>query len=210
MLTLLKSLVIPIVDYCSQLCAPHTKSLLQKVEMIQRNFIKKINGSSNLSYWDQLRRIQTLLPWATKRTLYNNLRMEDNWKQSSKLQSNQEEGIEIGGISWYNHIRLGRKCRIASIQRGPFQMARSISLARQGPKLFNCLPKSLRNASNCSTDSFKQKLDKNGLRPSLMNTPDPRNYTAGMRRRESNSISDMLSIGLHEMDAWRTHKSLHK
>lgn len=77
-------------------------------------------------------------------------------------------------------------------------MARSISLARQGPKLFNCLPKSLRNASNCSTDSFKQKLDK--WLETIPDEPQIPNYT-GMRRRESNSISDMLSIGLHEMDA---------
>ena len=30
----------------------------------------------------------------------------------------------------------------------------------QGPKLFNCLPKAIRNLTNCSKDAFKQQLDK--------------------------------------------------
>ena len=45
--------------------------------------------------------------------------------------SHQDNGIEIGGISWYHHIRLGRKCRIPIIERGPFQQARNVSLARK-------------------------------------------------------------------------------
>ena len=83
------------------------------------------------------------------------------------------------------------KCWIPNIERGSFWQARNVSLARKGPALFNCLPKSLRNCLNCCTDSFKVKLDK-----WLTNIPDESQipgYT-GMRRRETNCITDMQSI----------------
>ena len=44
MLTLWKSLVIPHLDYCSQLWSPHLRSEIQKLEMTQRSFIRKIEG----------------------------------------------------------------------------------------------------------------------------------------------------------------------
>ena len=112
--------------------------------------------------------------------------------------SHHNNGNEIGGISWYHHIWLERKCQIPNIETGPFQQTRNLSLARKGPALFNCLPKPLRDTSNCSTDSFKVKLEK-----WLTNIPDEPQIPgySGMRRRNTNSITDMQSIGLFEMDA---------
>ena len=39
------------------------------------------------------------------------------------------------------------------------QKIRDSSLAFHGAKLFNCLPKALRNSTNCSLLEFKSKLD---------------------------------------------------
>ena len=54
MLTLWKSLVIPRLDYCSQLFNPYKASQKQQLELIQRNFLRKIYGACNLNYWEQL------------------------------------------------------------------------------------------------------------------------------------------------------------
>ena len=51
MLTLFKSLVLCKLDYCSQLWCPTTKGNIQAIEMVQRSFVRKISGITNLSYW---------------------------------------------------------------------------------------------------------------------------------------------------------------
>ena len=54
MQTLFKTLVLPHVDYCSQLWAPSRASDLLRLEKIQKNFLRKIPSLSHLSYWEQL------------------------------------------------------------------------------------------------------------------------------------------------------------
>ena len=48
MLTLWKSLVLSIFNYCSQLYNPSKVSHIQQLEMIQRSYIRKINGMNKL------------------------------------------------------------------------------------------------------------------------------------------------------------------
>ena len=57
MLTLWKSLVQWRLDYCSQLWSPASLNLTQELEMVQRAFVKKMNGMSSLSYWEQLQKL---------------------------------------------------------------------------------------------------------------------------------------------------------
>ena len=54
MITLYKSLVNPILEYCSVLWSPNAVGLVQRLEEIQRSYLKKINGISN-NYWDCLK-----------------------------------------------------------------------------------------------------------------------------------------------------------
>ena len=52
MLTLWKSLVIPIVDYCSQLWSPSKVGEIQQIENIQKAFTRKIKSpGSHDDYW---------------------------------------------------------------------------------------------------------------------------------------------------------------
>ena len=60
MLTLWKTIVLPHIDYCSQLWSPHKKGEIQMIELLQRNFIRKIKGVCSLSYWDQLKKLYSL------------------------------------------------------------------------------------------------------------------------------------------------------
>ena len=66
MRTLFKTLVLPHVDYCSQLWAPSRASDLLRLEKIQKNFLRKIPSLSHLSYWEQL---ASLKMYSTQRRL---------------------------------------------------------------------------------------------------------------------------------------------
>ena len=54
MLTLLKSLVIPILEYCCQLGNPWKAKDIQAIEAIQRSFTYKITEVQHLNYWERL------------------------------------------------------------------------------------------------------------------------------------------------------------
>ena len=59
--------------------------------------------------------------------------------------------------------RRGRMCKIPSVSGNQCPSAvrnvREASLAVRGPKLFNILPKSIRNVTGVSVNTFKRKLD---------------------------------------------------
>ena len=57
MILLWKSLVLSKLDYCSQLWSPTVKGDIQKLEMIQRSFIRKIDDMRHLDYWTQLKKL---------------------------------------------------------------------------------------------------------------------------------------------------------
>ena len=102
-----------------------------------------------------------------------------------------EHEIEAKGIFSYFNERQGRKCFVPLIKRSPFQRQVYASIRMQGPKLFNCLPKDLRNVTNCKKAVFKQKLDK------YLNTVPDEPLVAGytnLRRTETNSIADMSAL----------------
>ena len=54
MLTLLKSLVIPLLEYCCQLWNPWKAKDIQAIEVIQRTFTYKITEVQHLNYWERL------------------------------------------------------------------------------------------------------------------------------------------------------------
>ena len=53
MLTLLKSLVIPLLEYCCQLWNPWKVKDIQAIEAIQRTFTYKITEVQHLNYWER-------------------------------------------------------------------------------------------------------------------------------------------------------------
>ena len=55
MLTLYKSLVLPILEYCSVLWCPLSVGSIQKLEAVQWSFIRKITGTREMDYWQCLK-----------------------------------------------------------------------------------------------------------------------------------------------------------
>ena len=58
MLTLLKSLVIPQLEYCCQLWNPWKAKDIQAIEAIQRTFTYKITEVQHLNYWERLHELK--------------------------------------------------------------------------------------------------------------------------------------------------------
>jgi hypothetical protein len=60
MKTLFKSLIVPLVDYCSQLWMPIKPRQIQTIEKLQKNFFNKIPAIRGLNYSEQLQKIKML------------------------------------------------------------------------------------------------------------------------------------------------------
>ena len=196
MLTLWKSLVLPHFDYCSQLWSPCKTGLIQSLEMVQKSFIRKIKGTSGLNYWEQLKELN-LYSLERRRERYRIIYVWCIIENLTTNFSHLENGEEIGGIQTYEHVRHGRKCVTRLIVRSPYQSVICGSMTVQGPILFNCLPKHIRNLTGCSKDLFKSKLD--NLLQTIPDEPQIPNYVA-MKRADTNSIINMISIGLNELN----------
>ena len=194
MLTLWKSLIMQRLDYCSQLWNPHhcTREI-QDLEMTQRSFIRKINGMSQLSYWEQLKSLK-LYSLERRRERYIILYI---WYILEGIVLNFDESTRI--IVPKVHPRHGRKCIVPIVKRSAYTDIIASSLPVHGTKLFNAMPRELRDLTGCSKEKFKNELDKILLR--IPDEPQIRRYTA-YRRADSNSVLDMIvhSVGLNELD----------
>ena len=158
MLTLWKSMVLPKLEYCSQLWCPTRTADISNIEEVQRTFVRKICFSTphNLNYWERLASLG-LYSLERRRERY---RILYAWKVLENLVPNISSDSTLGIQSRWN-LRTGRTCvypstvmvksRLQSIHEGSFVV--------HGSKLFNCLPKAIRNMSGCSINIFKNKLD---------------------------------------------------
>ena len=160
LITLWKSLVMPTLDYCSQLWSPSTPGLIQSIEKVQVSFLNKITGMYTLNYWDQLQYLK-MYSLQRRRERYRIIYI---WKVLEGVVPNF--GVQVA----HNNKRMGRYCVIPHVRQSATQRIQTIrfaSMGINGPRLFNTLPRQLRNISNCSVQTFKAALDHH-----LMSVPD--------------------------------------
>ena len=151
MITLWKSLIAPIFDYCSQLWFPRTQGSIQKLEIIQKNFLSKVDGLSGMDYWEQLSELK-MSSLERRRERYICIYV---WKIL-------ESQVPNFGLSFRLNKRRGRLCIIPPAKKKAshkLQTLRFNSMATFGPRLFNHLPATVRNISGCSLRVFKSALD---------------------------------------------------
>ena len=60
MKTTFKTLILPHVDYCSQLWMPTQAQGIEKIEKLQKNFFTRIPALRALNYWEQLKKMKML------------------------------------------------------------------------------------------------------------------------------------------------------
>ena len=155
MLTLWKTQILHHLDYCSQLWSPSKTGDIQSLELLQKYFLTRIRGMYSLCYWDQLSRLQ----------MYSLERRRERYQiiYTWRIIEKQVPNLEITPIQSYKVQRHGRLCRIPVVPsntRKAVQTIRYSTLSHVGPRLFNSLPKYLRDASGCSVDVFKGMLDR--------------------------------------------------
>ena len=129
MLTLLKSLVQPKLDYCSQLWSPADQLSINKIEAVQRHLVGRFkdNKLNGLSYWEKL----------TELRLYSQERRQliFIWKISQGMVA----GCDLTFTSGSG--RRGRELISTPVVRN----ARERNLWDRGAILFNLFPVKLRS-----------------------------------------------------------------
>ena len=148
---------------------------------MQRSFLRKITGTSN-NYWEHLKHLK-VYSLQRRRERYQIIYM---WKILENLVPNINSSIKSK-----EHPRLGRLC-ISSVADNPKTSSlRNNTLLFKGVKLFNSLPKQIRELKNVTIEKFKKALDEH-----LRNIPDEPQiigYT-GCRRADTNSIIHMSKL----------------
>ena len=182
MLTLLRSLVQPRLDYCSQLWSPADQGSINRLEAVQHSLVGRIwdPALEQLDYWGKLQHLR----------LYSQERRRERymlcflWKLSCGLVSGYT-------VKWQWSDRRGRYAVPAPLARGApllVQRARERSLQVRGARLFNLLPVSLRNEAG-GFDLFKNHLD-----IFLSSVPDQPTMPGLARAAASNSLLDQLPL----------------
>ena len=154
MLTLFRSLVLPLVEYCCQLWSPRGIELIRKIEAVQRNFTYRIRDMQELNYWERLEQLD----------LYSLERRRDRyfvvyvWKIINGHAPNFS--IENMAIQTVRSERRGLTCRIPPFHSTPgrIRTLKEESFMVHGPRLFNEIPKELRDFTGTPA-GFKAKLD---------------------------------------------------
>ena len=185
MMTVLRSLVQPRLDYCCQLWSPRDQTSIKRIENVQRQFVNQIKDKSldGLNYWDKLSTLQ----------LYSQERRRERhqicflWKVSQGLVSGYD-------VQWTNSERRGR-----TIVQPPYKQsapakvrsARERSLGVHGARIFNLLPQHLRDENSGDYALFKNHLDL-----FLETVPDQPTTPGLSRAAGSNSLVDQIPLML--------------
>ena len=158
MMTLYKSLVRPILEYASVLWNPTAKGDIQRIEEIQRSYIRKIRGVSR-NYHEALRELN-LYSLQRRRERYSILQV---WKMieghTTNLMNTPASSLQLARRI---EDRGGRTLKTPNLATTPgyLQKVKQQTVKVHGAKLFNSLPSNLRNTTNTTVDHFKFKLDK--------------------------------------------------
>ena len=185
MMTLFKSLVRSRLEYSCPVWNPSLLADVKKLESTQREFTRHISGCHHLDYWDRLKRLD-LISLQRRRERYIIIHV---WKILHGLAPNDID------IIFYQHIRLGTRCRIPPIKKTASALAKSIydkSFAVLGPKLWNIIPPNITSAP--SLESFKSRLTSH-LRSKYPDLPPVPGYTTP----NSNSLLEWNTGGLQQV-----------
>ena len=184
MMTLMKSLVQPKLDYCSQLWSPSDQTSINQLESVQRHLVNRICDKrlTGLNYWEKLSELH-LYSQERRRERYQVIFL---WKIS--------QGMVSGYSINFSHT-MGRRGRYAIpkevVRAAPsiVKNARERSLGVRGAIIFNLLPEHLRSMNTDHIDMFKNHLD-----VFLLSIPDQPTMTGLGRAAESNSLLHQLPI----------------
>ena len=181
MLTLMKSIVQPKLDYCSQLWSPADQASINQLEAVQRHLVDRIRDTklTGLSYWEKLSELR-LYSQERRREIYQLIFL---WKISQGMVSGYD-------IQFSSDGRRGRSVIPNTVVRAAptvVRNARERTLGVRGARMFNLLPEKLRSMNSDHVEVFKNHLD-----VFLTSIPDQPTMTGLGRSADSNSLLDQL------------------
>ena len=182
MLTLYKSLVVPLLEYCCQLWSPWRVGEKQALEAVQRSFTNRITAVQHLDYWARLIELD----------LYSLERRRERYAILYIYKILTGKVLNNINVRFSFHQRRGRLCYIEKVNTRASTRIKTLktnAFAIRGPLLFNSLPRSLRDSQQLSLEGFKIKLDQ-----FLHTIPDQPKMPHYHLRATSNSIIDQLAL----------------
>ena len=189
MMLLFKQLVRSTLEYCCPLWTPNEEELKQKIEKVQRNFTRKIEGLTGVNrpdYWERLKILN----------IYSLERRRERYLILYTVKAITGLVPNLGFVVKRNE-RTGPKIEVPMVTRGSGIVTAKMkerTIKIQGPKLFNALPKEIRSMmENVGLDSFKRGLD-----VFLKAIPDEPTIQGLSRRASSNSIIDQIASMRHD------------
>ena len=155
MMVLYKALVLSCMEYCSALWAPRSLGMIRELESVQRAFTKRIRGLADLNYHQRLESLN-LYSLERRRDRYIVLYV---WRIINGFAPNLES--QYSKINTQIRNRRGLMCVVPPLAAVParLQTIRESSFSVTGPRLFNSVPKELREFQG-SLSVFKRRLDK--------------------------------------------------
>ena len=123
---------------------------MDKIEKVLRDFSKRVPGIRGLSYWERLKE----MGMNSEQRRLDRYKIIYIWKIMQGLVPNC-------GLRWTTEEqRRGRICEVPKLKGSTeIQKLRKQSFQMSGPKLWNALPRNLRNVNNCELGQFKEVLD---------------------------------------------------
>ena len=146
------TLVQPHIDFSSQLWAPPEGPAMDRIEQLLRNYTAKIPAVKDLPYWERLK----ILKMNSEQRRLERYKIIYTWKILQGSVPN------CGITATSTEDRLGRRCQVPNLAKNAkksVQNLREASFQVSGPRLFNSLPKWLRNKTKLTLEEFKEKLD---------------------------------------------------
>ena len=183
MITIWKCIIQSKLDYTSQLWSPSDQASIGSLESVARHFTAQIEGMSGLDYWERLQALH-LYSQERRRERYQIIFL---WKVAQGLVHGYQ-------ATFVQSDRRGRQMQLAPLcNQAPSSVrkARESSLQVKGARLFNCIPRDLRDTSTGTPDQFKIKLD-----AWLSTIPDQPTVQGRQRVAASNSLLDQVQTVL--------------
>ena len=174
----------PLLEYCCQLWNPWKTIDIQAIEAIQRTFPYKITEVQHLNNWERLHKLK-LYSLQRRGELYIIIYI---WKVTQHMVL-YIDGTMGHKINTRKHPRPGTQCVIRyPTNRNPAQSLQEDAITVFGPRLYNPLPKDLRDIESVKTRKIKFELDK--FLELIPNQSKMSNYVSASG---SNSILDQLT-----------------
>ena len=183
MMTIWTSLIQSKLDYCSQLWTPTDQSSISRLESVFRHFSSQVAGLENCDYWVRLK----LLRMYSQERRRERYRVIFIWKV---LQGH----VQGYSSSSFTSPRRGRVILVGqhhSQAPAAVRKAKEASLPVHGARLFNLLPRHIRDISYGTVDQFKYQLDS-----WLETIPDQPTIPGLQRAAQTNSLMDQAAYAV--------------